>query len=117
MSATIHAKDESTLAVWRVGLVAYRDARRRELREHECCNAGKAAILAAYPAISREEASAAIVNAVAWASVHHHNGCIVACRAANGSGQRIIAASGISGIRGMRMREGAPLGPSSRRPC
>jgi hypothetical protein len=71
MSATIHAKDESTLAVWRIGLVAYRDARRRELSHFDCCNAGKAAILAAYPAMSREEASAAIVNAVAWASVHH----------------------------------------------
>jgi hypothetical protein len=65
VSATIHTKDESTLAVWRIGLVAYRYARRRELFDR--CKASEAAILAVYPAIPRQEAFTAIVIAVAWA--------------------------------------------------
>jgi hypothetical protein len=71
MSGPIRPDDDSVLAIWRVGLVAYRDARRRELSQFDCYNAGEAAILAAYPAMPRQEASAAIVSAVAWASVHY----------------------------------------------
>jgi hypothetical protein len=67
VSATIHTKHESTLAVWRIGLVACRYARRRELSDFDRCKAREAAILAVYPAMPRQEASAAIVIAVAWA--------------------------------------------------
>jgi len=71
VSGPILPKTEGILAVWRVGLVAYRDALRRECHRHKCYDAGEAAIREAYPDLPRKEASVHIVNAVVWASIHH----------------------------------------------
>jgi hypothetical protein len=72
MSTAIRPDSESTLGIWRVGLVAYRDAKRRELHVVKCLDAGEIAMMAAYPELSRKEASAHMIQAVAWASTHHH---------------------------------------------
>ena len=69
---SIRPENESVLAIWRVGLVAYRDAMRRELHVARCSEAGTAAMMAAFPEMTREEASQHITHAVYWASVHHH---------------------------------------------
>lgn len=99
-------KDEGTLAIWRVGRIAYRYARRKERHEAECCQAGEDAMLAAYSQLTRDEAARHIVNAVAWRACIITSGCIAAFRAESGSGRRIIVASGASGIRDTRMCEG-----------
>lgn len=68
----IRPESEAVLAIWRVGLVAYREAKRRELHVVECDRAGEAAMMEAFPELTREEASRHIIHAVYWASVHHH---------------------------------------------
>ena len=72
MKGPIFPKDEGVLAIWRVGLVAYRDALRRELLRHDCYHAGESAMLIAFPTLTEEEASSHIVDAVAWASQRHN---------------------------------------------
>jgi hypothetical protein len=68
MRNTIHPEDERVLAIWRVGLVANREAARRTAFQGEHHSAGKAAILAAFPELAPQEASRHIIQAVAWAS-------------------------------------------------
>jgi hypothetical protein len=70
-SAPNRPETEDIKAIWRVGLVAYRDACRRMLLRSQSYHAGQAAIIEAFPQLTREEASSHIVHAVAWASVHH----------------------------------------------
>ena len=72
MSNTIRPENECVLAIWRVGLAAYREAARRTVFPSEHDAAGKAAILAAFPELSPQEASRHLIQAVAWASDHHH---------------------------------------------
>jgi hypothetical protein len=60
------------LAIWRVGLVAFRDAMRRELEHDACHRAGVAAMLEVFPHLSREQASAHCIQAVSWCSGEHH---------------------------------------------
>jgi hypothetical protein len=72
MAGPLLPEQESLRAVWRVGLVAYRDASRRLLQNSQCYDAGRIAMIEAFPTLTREDASSHIVNAVAWASVHHH---------------------------------------------
>jgi hypothetical protein len=72
MCNTIHAEDERVLAIWRVGLLAYREAARQTVFQNEHYSAGKAGILAAFPELTPQEASRHIIQAVARASDHHH---------------------------------------------
>lgn len=65
--------DEDVKAIWRVGLLAYRAARRRDPTTTRDCAAGRDAILAAYPHISPDAANQHVINAVAWASIHHND--------------------------------------------
>ena len=72
MSKPILPENEAVLAIWRVGLIAYRDASRRMLPVNKCHDAGIAAILTAYPHMTKEEASKHSIESVAWAAGKHH---------------------------------------------
>jgi hypothetical protein len=71
MSSVVCPKNETILAYWRVGLVAYREAARKELHDIECDRAGQRAMMAAFPELDEEEAGRQIVRAVAWCSWKH----------------------------------------------
>jgi hypothetical protein len=71
MSGALHPKNETVLAFWRVGLVAYREAARKELHVSECHRAGAKAMLAAFPQLDEKEASKQMIKAVAWCSSNH----------------------------------------------
>ena len=47
--APAHPENDAVLARWRVGLIAFRDAARRELPHQECHRAGVEAMRAAFP--------------------------------------------------------------------
>jgi hypothetical protein len=72
MPAPSRPETEDVKAIWRVGLVVYRDACRRMLMRSQCYDAGRTAIIEAFPSLTPAEASAHIVHAVAWASIQHH---------------------------------------------
>jgi hypothetical protein len=71
MTGPIIPENEGVLGIWRVGLVAYRQARRRELWIVHCHQAG-VAMRERFPHLTQEEASRHMVNAVAWASSRHN---------------------------------------------
>ena len=72
MSELTLPKDTTIRDIWRIGLVAYRNAARQELHVSKCHDAAAAAIRAAYPNLTEREATQHSIQAVAWASVHHH---------------------------------------------
>jgi hypothetical protein len=71
VTGPIIPENDDVLGIWRVGLVAYREARRRELWIVYCHQAGVAAMRERFPHLTQEEASRHMVNAVAWASSNH----------------------------------------------
>lgn len=70
--APAHAKNEEVLAIWRIGLVAYRDALRQELHVSKCYQAAADAIREKHPDLTEREAKRHAITAVAWASRHHN---------------------------------------------
>ena len=65
-------RNEAVRALWRVGLVAYREAARAELEYIEWHRAGVAAMIASFQNLNKEEASSHMTGAVAWASTYHN---------------------------------------------
>jgi hypothetical protein len=71
MKSPIFPDNDNVLAIWRVGLIAYRYACRRELPALDQHPAGIAAMMEAFPQLAREEASEHMINAIAWCTTHH----------------------------------------------
>jgi hypothetical protein len=63
---------EGSLARWRVGLVAYREAKRQGPWEHHAWIAGHEAMRAAFPDLTIEEARRQMTSAIAWCSSTHN---------------------------------------------
>lgn len=63
--------DGTTLAIWRPGIVAYRNARRGNQDHLGAWRAAVAAIMEEHPHLSLDEARQHATNGVAWASSAH----------------------------------------------
>jgi hypothetical protein len=71
MHELVLPKDTTVREIWRIGLVAYRNAARQELKVSQCHNAAAAAICAKYPELTERQARWHSIEAVAWASKRH----------------------------------------------
>ena len=71
MEKSIFTDADHVLAIWQPGLVAYRDACRRELPRPHQHPAGVTALMEASPQLSHDEASEHMDNAIAWCTTHH----------------------------------------------
>lgn len=72
VEAPAYPKNDAVLAIWRVGLVAYRDAARAELPYVDWHRSGVTTMMASFPDLSRAEAGSHMIDAVAWASRNHN---------------------------------------------
>jgi hypothetical protein len=101
MHELVLPKDTTVREIWRIGLVAYRNAARQELKVSQCHNAAAAAICAKYPELTERQARWHSIEAVAWAS-KRHPGSTGVLLATNGSGRQIGAASGYIAIQDLK---------------
>jgi hypothetical protein len=74
MHELVLPKDTTVREIWRIGLVAYRNAARQELKVSWCHSAAAAAICAKYPELKERQARQHLIEAVVWASKHHRAG-------------------------------------------
>jgi hypothetical protein len=102
MHELVLPKDTTVREIWRIGLVAYRNAARQELKVSWCHSAAAAAICAKYPELKERQARQHLIEAVAWASKHHRAWLDRVFLAANGSGRQIGAASGYIAIQDLK---------------
>jgi hypothetical protein len=69
---TIRPDDGSTLAIWRVGIVAYRNAALAGFGYHRCELIGIEAVLEAYPEMDLDAARSHMTRALAWVTGSEH---------------------------------------------
>jgi hypothetical protein len=71
MHELVLPKETTVREIWRIGLVAYRNAARQELKVSQCHSAAAAEICAKYPELTERQGRRHSIEAVAWASKHH----------------------------------------------